>query len=207
VDALLVVLGVFLATLLYCSWSSARSYLEVGRKRGMEEAVRELARGLGSHCELESGAMSAPVQKAMDDFNKLLAHGRLKRGSTNPFHAQLWVLGNAIGDACWVKGHAAGVRRKAPAEGKIRVDLSINELLQISWLAHLGFQHMMPNYRGFETYRFSSEEDATEAARAVSRVEASVPPKDRPIADLTVQFKNRQKLIGDWWEKPGRLTA
>jgi hypothetical protein len=42
------------------------------------------------------------------------------------------------------------------------VDLSVNELLQLSWLAHLGFQHMMPNYRGFEVYRFSGEEDAAE---------------------------------------------
>jgi hypothetical protein len=207
VDALLVVLGVFLAALLYCSWSSARSYFEVGRKRGMEEALRELTRGITSHCELQGGALPAPVQKAMDDFNKLSVLGRPKRGATNPFHAQLWIIGNAIGDACWIKGHAAGVRRKAPAEGKLRVDLSINELLQISWLSHLGFQYMMPNYRGFELYRFSSEADAEEAARAVSRIEASVPAQARPMADLTVQFKHRQKLISDWWEKPNRLIA
>src|SRR5476651_2453232 len=47
-------------------------------------------------------------------------------------HAQLWIVGDAIGDACWRKGHAAGLTRKAPTEGKIRVDFSLNELLQLS---------------------------------------------------------------------------
>ena len=59
-----------------------------------------------------------------------------------------------------VQGHRAGVKRKAPAEGYIRVDFSVTELLQLSWLAHLGFQNMMPNYRGFEIHRFSGAEDA-----------------------------------------------
>jgi hypothetical protein len=93
------------------------------------------------------------------------------------------------------------VRRRAPTEGKIRVDLSVNELLQLSWLAHLGFQHMMPNYRGFEVYRFSGEEDAAEGAVAIGKIEASIPFEQRPIADLTVQFKNRRELIEDWWQK------
>jgi hypothetical protein len=128
--------------------------------------------------------------------------------TTDPYHAQLWILGDAIGEACWLKGHASGIRRKAPAEGKIRLDLSINELLQLSWLAHLGFQHMMPNSRSFEIYRFSSEEDAREGALAVGKIEGVIPAKDRPVADLKVQFKNRQKLISDWWPAaPDRLRA
>jgi hypothetical protein len=129
-------------------------------------------------------------------------------GSTDPCHVLLWRLGDAIGEACWLKGHAAGIRRKAPAEGKIRVDLSLTELLQLSWLSHLGFQHMMPNYRGFEIHRFSGEEDAQEGAKAVGRIEAAVPATDRPFADLSDQFKNRQKLICDWWRgAPDRLTV
>jgi len=84
----------------------------------------------------------------------------------------------------------------------------VTELLQLGWLAHLGFQHMMPNYRGFEIYRFSSEEDALEGARAVSKIEGVIPVKERPVADLTVQFKSRQKLIADWWKTmPDRLVA
>jgi hypothetical protein len=126
----------------------------------------------------------------------------------DPYHAQLWIVGDAIGDACWRKGHAAGIRRKAPAEGKIRADFSLNELLQLSWLAHLGFQYMMPNYRGFEIHRFSGKEDALEGAIAIGKIEGAIPAKMRPFTDLGVQLKNRQKLINDWWQGvPDRLTA
>ena len=106
------------------------------------------------------------------------------------------------------KGHAAGIRRKAPAEGKIRADFSLNELLQLSWLAHLGVQYMMPNYRGFEIHRFGGEEDALEGAIAIGKIEGAIPAKMRPFTDLGVQLKNRQKLINDWWQGvPDRLTA
>ena len=82
--------------------------------------------------------------------------------------------GDAMGEACWLKGHAPlAFRRKAPLEGFIRVDLSIAELLQLGWLAHLGFQCMMPNFRDFEIHRLSGAEDALEGARAVSKIERS----------------------------------
>ena len=107
-----------------------------------------------------------------------------------------------------MNGQAAGVRRKAPANGKIRIDLSLNELQRLSWLAHLGFQRMMPNYRGFEIHRFSGEEDALEGAKAVGKIESVIPAKERPFADLAAQLKSRQKLIFDWWQPvPDRLTA
>ena len=135
---------------------------------------------------------------------------RRKKGklSSDAYSAQLCILGYAVGEACWLKGHRAGVKRKAPAEGNIRVDFSLTELLQLSWLAHLGFQNMMPNYRGFEIHRFSGAEDAHQGAKAVSKIECAIPEKDRPFGDLTAQLKQRQKLICDWrQEVPGRLTA
>jgi hypothetical protein len=209
VDILLVLVGL-VAGLMAVAWSCARSYFERGRRQGMEEAMREMARGVSSHCAREGGAVPAAVEKAMAAVKAAGARGRVASGrrSTDPCHAQLWVLGDAIGEACWLKGHAAGMRRKAPAEGKIRVDLSVNELLQLGWLAHLGFQHMMPNYRGFDSYRFGGEKEALEGARAISKLEGSVPVEERPVADLAVQFKSRQKLICDWWQvTPDRLTA
>ncbi len=69
-------------------------------------------------------------------------------------------------------------------EGRTRIDFTLNELLQLSWLAHLGFQHMMPNYRDFEIHRFSGETDAREGALAVAKLEAAVPTKARPLARL-----------------------
>jgi hypothetical protein len=201
-------LGGLLALLLFAAFSCARSYFQNGRLRGMEEAIRELSRGLNSHY----GSEGSPPQAVIAALEKVkaVADKSWKPSNilTRRYHAELWSLGDAIGEACWLKGHAAGIRRRAPVEGKIRVDLSLNELLQLSWLAHLGFQHMMPNYRDFETHRFSGEEDAKEGALAVSRIEAAIPAKDRPFGDLLIQVKRRQSLIGDWWQAvPSRSIA
>jgi hypothetical protein len=197
---ILVIIGGLLATLVFVGWSCARSYFDKGRLRGAEEAIREILRGLVSHYELEGQGVPETVAKALNALNAVYSkRHKTKRGSTNPSHAQLWILGDAIGEACWLKGHAGGIKRKAPAEGKIRVDLSLTELLQLSWLAHLGFQNMMPNYRGFEIHRFSGEDDAQEGSKAVSRIEGAIPVKQRPFVDHSSQIKNRQKLICDWW--------
>jgi hypothetical protein len=206
---ILLILGGLLVAFVVASWSCANSYFEKGRLRGMEEATSEIVRGLSSHYELEGQTFPEQVAKAVEGI-KAVSQKRWKKskGATDPYHVQLWIFGNAAGEACWIKGHAAGVRRKAPAEGKFRVDLSLNELLQLSWLAHLGFQNMMPNHRGFEIHRFSGEEDAKEAAMAVGKIESVIPAKARPFTDLAVQLTARQNLIRDWWQAtPRRLTA
>jgi hypothetical protein len=206
---ILLLLGALQAVLVYSAFSAAKSYFEKGRARGMEEAISELGRGVGSHYQRDGQTEPERVALAMKAI-KAVASKAKRRGSgaTDPYHAQLWVLGDAIGEACWLQGHTAGMRRKAPAEGKIRVDLSPTELLQLSWLAQLGFRHMMPNYRGFEVHRFSGEADAREGAVAISRIESAIPAKDRPFADLAAQLMDRQKMISHWWRAtPGRLTA
>src|SRR6478672_12918808 len=142
-DILLFILSGLLVTLVVASWSGARSFFEKGRLQGMEEATREIVRGLSSHYELEGRTTPERVTKAVEAI-KAVAQRRWKpgKGATDPYHAQLWIFGNAIGEACWLNGQAAGVRRKAPANGKIRIDLSLNELQRLSWLAHLGFQRI-----------------------------------------------------------------
>ena len=142
--------------------------LTAGVCRGAEDATREILRSLSSHFERESQNIPESVAKALNAANAAsLQHRKPQKGASDPNHAQPSILGDAIGAACWLKGHTAGIRRKAPAPGKIRVDLSLDELLQPSWLAHIGFQHIMPNYRGLEIYRFSGEEDTQEGAKAV----------------------------------------
>jgi hypothetical protein len=200
---ILFVISFLVVALIFSAFSCARSYFAKGRAHGMEEATREFARGLSSHYELGKDAVPERVALALSGLESAsrkasIASPRL----ANPYHAQLWILGDAIGEACWLKGHGAGMRRKSPLEGKVRVDLSIAELLQLSWLAHLGFQRMMPNFRDFDIHRFSGLEDAQEGASAVSRIECAVPEKQRPLADLTIQRKRRQDLISDWWQSP-----
>jgi hypothetical protein len=196
---ILLVLGALFSLLILSSFSCARSYFEKGRRRGAEEAVRELTVGLKSHFE-SNGEPPERVAAAFKETEAVASNSYKKsKRSIQPYHAQLWTLGDAIGEACWLKGHGAGMRRKAPAEGKIRVDLSLNELLQLSWLAHLGFQRMMPNYRDIEVHRFSGEEDARDGSVAVGKIEAAIPTKDRPFGDLLSQIGQRQLLISDWW--------
>lgn len=208
VDILLVPCGLLVA-LVVAGWSCGRSYFEKGRLRGGEEATREILWGMSLHYELEGRMVPENVVKALKAVNAASRKRRKRRSSSpDPYYVHLSNLGYAVGEACWLKGHGTGVRRKSPAEGKICLDLSLNELLQLSWLAHHGFQHMMPNYRSFEIFRFSGEEEAEEGAKAVSKIECAIPAKDRPFADLTVQFKKRQKLIRDWWQPtPSQLTA
>ena len=62
---ILLVLGSLVTALIWVSLSCARSYFETGRLRGMEEATREIGRGVSSHCELDGGIVPVAVEKAM----------------------------------------------------------------------------------------------------------------------------------------------
>jgi len=105
-----------------------------------------------------------------------------------------------IGSACRSRGYLSGKQAMAPRDGKLLVELSLDELLRLNWLAHLGFQHMMPNYRGFETHRFSGEDDARGGAKAVERLEVSIPGMHRP-ADPIALSNGRLALIENWWSE------
>jgi hypothetical protein len=201
-----VLTGLFLG-LTWTTWSMSRSFFEKGRVRGIRECVREIRKGTVVLLDCEDKNLPDDLQKAISTLEALLDRVPSKtKSGTDPIHAQLWTLGRTLAEACWVKGHAAGVRRKAPAEGKIRVDLSAVELLQLGGLANLGFQHMMPNARLFELRRFTGKDDAVEAARAVSRLEAAIPKEHRP--DLLRHAESRMQLIDDWWTPmPERAIA
>jgi hypothetical protein len=180
-----------------------------GARPRLRRSDPRVYQGLTSHYELEENAVPERVALALKGLEIASRKAStISKRLANPYHAQLWILGDAMGEACWLKGHAAGIRRKAPLEGCIRVDLSIAELLQLSWLAHLGFRRMMPNFRDFEIHRFSGAEDALEGATAVSKIECAVPVQQRPFVDLTIQLKRRQELISDWWQSaPNQLSA
>lgn len=189
-----ILVGLFL-TLLFSVWSASRSYFQKGRIRGVEEAIRELQVGMASHI----GTDPAPeVRNALANLrNRLDRRPPRHVKGTDPIHADLWVLGAAVAEECWLKGHGAGVQRKAPEAGKIRIDLSAAELLQVGSLANLGFQYMMPNMRIIDARRFSGSDDALEASRSIGKVEAAIPKKYRP--DLVLQVASRESLVEDWW--------
>ena len=197
---LFVLLGLF-GALVFFAWSCGRSYFEKGMIRGIEEAVRELRVGMAP----QLGEEPPPdVQKALATLHNSLACSYGGRGK-NSIHPHLWVLGASMAEECWVKGHGAGVRRKAPEEGRIRIDLSAAELLQLGGLANLGFQYMMPNMRIIDARRFTDSNDALDASRSISRLEAVIPKQYRP--DLLRQAESRECLIDGWWRPVARKAS
>ncbi|PZA12513.1 hypothetical protein DNX69_11135 [Rhodopseudomonas palustris] len=199
---LLIIIGL-LTVLLWACWSSARSYYQNGRIKGMDEAVQQIVRGIGRHYEMAARSTPSGVSNAIAEIKALLNQRHpLKTQDVERHHLQISLLADAIGEACCSKGQAEGVEMMAPAEGYLRVDLSVIELLQLSRLAHLGFLHMMPNYRGLEVQRFSDELDAQEGARSIYTLERVIPLKERPFVDPAAHYIWREQLISDWWQPP-----
>jgi hypothetical protein len=193
---IVILLGVLLLWLVVSGWLCARSYFEKGRLKGVEEGMREIIRGAQAHFPYDGAAIPKRVLGTMVSVKKVI-------GSRNAaVEPALWALGAEVGQVSWRKGYDEAIKLGAVPDGKIRLEISLNELLQLSWLAHLGFQHMMPNYRGFEIHRFSGAEDAREGARSVAILECSLPKGERPFADVKTQMRGREKLISDWWPNP-----
>jgi hypothetical protein len=195
---ILAVLIVLLTILLASTWSSARSYFARGRLKGMEEATLEIIRGIDSHYQTAGQAPPDQVTKAIEAV-KSIARGAACEKNIDRTHARLWIFGDAVGAACWRKGYDARKQEMTPGPDKIRVELSMGELLHLSWLAHLGFRKMMPNDRGIEMHRFNGEDDAREGNRAIERLELAIPAVHRPFDDPLAQSANRFELIQHWW--------
>jgi hypothetical protein len=202
---ILVVLTLLQLFFVVAIWSSVGTFFARGRLRGMQEATEEIVRGVYSHYEVAGEPVPASVAKAIDAVKGATSGASYNR-KIYRYHAHLWVFGDAIGEACWRRGYEACKRSMTPKRDVIAVELSLRELLHLTWLAHLGFNHMMPNYRGFESYRFTGDEDARGGARAIEKLEAAVPTEHRPFEDPVAQSNNRRKLISEWWS-PKLMTA
>ena len=191
---ILAVILVLLVTLLFATWSAARSYFLKGRLAGMQEATREIIRGIGSHYMVPGEAPPEQVTKAIDAIASFARGAGCEKGILR-FYARLWNFGDAVGAACWRKGYEARKSPMTPAADKIRIDLSIGELRHLTSLVHIGFRKMMPNDRGIEMQRFEGEDHAVAGAHAVERLEQAIPEQHRPLDHAA----NRQALIRHWW--------
>jgi hypothetical protein len=196
---ILAVLAVLQLLLLISAGSMLRSYFVRGRHRGMQEAATEIIRGVNSHFDVVGGQLPPSISKALEILNAAPVNAS-HRKQLDHRRAQLWIFGDAVGSACLSKGYRSGKQTMAPREGRMFIELSLDELLELNWLAHLGFQHMMPNYRGFETHRFSGEDAARHASKAVERLEVSIPETHRPV-DPTALSNGRLTLVENWWSE------
>jgi hypothetical protein len=192
---------VFIVLLMWATFSVAKVYVTLGLRRRSARMADEVIRG----AQLSLGTSASALPKSV-----LAAAVNLKRGFHDqiiPHDSLLWELGNSIGEACRQSGYQEGLKVSAKPDDQIRIDMSVNELLHMSWLAHLGFQHMMPNYRGVEVHRFGGATDAREAARSVAILECALPKNDRPFVDTRTQMLTREKMISDWWVAKAELHS
>ena len=195
---ILIVLALLQLLFVIAIWSSAGTFFARGRLRGMQEAAEEIVRGMQSHYEVAGEAIPADVAKAIGAVKATTSRASYNK-RIHRYHAHLWVFGDAIGEACWRRGYDVCKQTMAPRQDVVLLELSLKELLHLTWLAHLGFNHMMPNYRSLETYRFTGDEDARGGARAVEKLEAAIPAEHRPFDDPAAQAGGRRKLIAQWW--------
>src|ERR1700733_745943 len=118
---------VFVGLFLSLAWSTlsmSRSFYQKGRIQGIRECVREVRKGTVAQLDCDDQKLPDDLRKAITALEALLDRAPFRtKSSTDPIHAQLWTVGRTLAEACWLTGHAAGLRRKAPVEGKIRVDL------------------------------------------------------------------------------------
>jgi hypothetical protein len=191
---ILAVIVVLLLLLFLASWSSVRSYFAKGRLAGMEEATHEIIRGVRSHFDVAGQAPPDYVVKAVEAVSSFARSASYEK-SIHRYQALLWTFGDAVGAACWRKGYETCERKMSPRPDRVRLELSVAELQDVVTLAHLGFRKMMPNDRGIEMARFSGEDHALVAARAVERLELAIPADHRPAGHSAT----RQSLIRSWW--------
>lgn len=196
------VIVILLMVFVWAMYSSVRSVIERRIPRQLAFLSDELIRGAQSQLATRDEPIPSAVMQSNQSFKQALSRPAKAQ------HPALWELGHAIGEACWQNGYAEGLKVGATPPDKIRIELSVDELLQMSWLAHLGFQYMMPNYRGFDLYRFNGADDAKAGARAVALLECALPRSQRPFADISQQLQARDKMISDWWvPKPQAIAG
>jgi hypothetical protein len=199
VAAIIVILFILFMASVY---STVKFHVERKLPQHLAKIADEILRGAQPSLGTAQCAFPKSVTKASRELKAALAAQRI---APDPL---LWELGNAIGEACQQNGYREGVKLGAIPDDKIRIDISLADLLQMSWLAHIGFQHMMPNYRGIEIHRFRDEDDAREAARSVALLECAIPRADRPFADVKSQMLARDEMISGWWvAKPALYSA
>ena len=190
---ILLVLGVLHTLFILTAISCGRSYFNKGRIAGIEEATREIVRGIRPHCEMADKVVPEQVAEAMEAVQILAGPSSAK--SIQRHHSKIWNFGDAIGSACWRRGFIACREQMLPRQDKIRIDLSLDELTELASLAHLGFKKMMPNDRAIEMIRFNGEQHAMRVSRAIDRFESAIPEPNRPSDHCTV----RQTMIRHWW--------
>jgi hypothetical protein len=187
-----------------------RAVFTRGRLSGIREAVDELMRGAAYHYQNDNQT-SERILNALNDIKARLSKKRPTRIAGDAVSTGLSELGRAMGDVVFGKGFEAGrnaqARLEAPINGKVRIDLSVSELMQIRWLAHFGFEHTMWNTwdpegakpRPHADVVFKNRTDAQRATEAIDLLEHRIPKDRRDSGGPYALALNRQQMIRERW--------
>ena len=196
VAAFVVVLGVS------AMWA-VRTIHAHGRLRGIKEAMREMACGVGSTYQAAGTPAPENVRRSLDAVRHAaaLARGEPKRAAA--VVRTLRELGRAMGTAARLSGYEEGAR---PRNNEIRVDITLRDLLMVRWLAHAGFKLMMGNETGAK-FCFRNETDAQESNFALDRLEWRLSQEHTDPTAPHALALCRQKMIWERWPEGNAATA
>ena len=167
-----------------------------GRFYGMQEGAQEMSIGMSGHYEREGEEFPELVTEAIDRLKERVSTVRSEKGKGDAYRLGLSDLARAIGNAVYGKGFDDGCIAR---EGEVRIDFTTKELADLSWMAHYGFENMMPNYMSIPKHRFENEENALAAARAIDKLEGYLPKEFRDPGEPYAIAGNRQQLIWEQW--------
>lgn len=181
---------------------------ERGRLQGIREASDRMIRGVSRHYEVVGQSIPEDVAKAVDTMMDRVNARKTWKEKNETYLPYLFTLGDEMGKACVASGIEIGEYRADPREGETRIDLTSREIVNLSFLAHLGFEKMIVGRGGaFGDISFNDEADAEQATNAIGKLERYKPKEMRDPTDPYILAFNRQTMIWDRYSTSSQKPA
>mgnify|MGYP001235214254 CR=1 FL=1 len=177
-----------LGVLIGLIWATRVIYKH-GQMSGAHKAYAQITNGIGSYCDSSDGQVPAKLGEAIDDTKKAK--------SVDDLISRLWNVGYEMGQVCWDNGRESEANMSKSNQGCVQIELTEKQLLDLRWLAHIGFQYgIAADTR--EPYLIQTSDEAEAAQYAIEVLERSI-PKDPMENDPYAMSFNRQTLIWNRW--------
>jgi hypothetical protein len=154
--------------------SMVRGWLAKARLDGMREVVDTIIRNVSHHYERPGEPLPEEIEKAIDDLHAGVKRRKNDRERGDAYRVGAAVLLDKMGQAGVDRGFKSGQDWSEPRDGEYRIDMPIEHWRRIRYLAHIGFQHQMPNYERMLHFPFDSEEDALQSEAAIEKLEFAI---------------------------------
>jgi hypothetical protein len=192
------------ALVIFIAFARYRAGLARGRFLGMQAASAELSRGVSANYEREGEPLPEGVSKILDEIKVALVRAKTWDEKYDAYRVRLWTFGNEMGEASAGRGFDQGQDWMQPRKGELRVDLTVQELLDLNFAAHVGFERRM---EPGDYLAFREKKEAQRVTDAIERFERNVPKEYRdPDEPYALSF-NRQTLIWNRWPQKDDSSA